>query len=84
WHHFQLDSARDALYGAGGAPLRLSPTGAAGRDVGDELDLIANIHFGPHSDLLIGWSKLWGGGFIRGTGADRNAESFYLMFNVRW
>lgn len=84
WHHFRLDSAQDALYSAGAVPLRIDPTGAAGKDVGNELDLFANFHLGAHSDVLVGWSKLWAGEFIRATGSGRNPELFYLMYNVRW
>lgn len=83
-HHFRLDSARDALYSAGGVPLRMSPTGTAGRDVGNELDLSTNFHLGKHSDILIGWSKLWAGDFVKNTGSPRNPELTYLMYNIRW
>jgi hypothetical protein len=84
FHHLRLDSARDALYNAGGVPTRISPTGTAGKDVGNELDLLVNFHLGPHSDVLAGWSKLWAGDFIRNTGSGRDPELFYLMYNFRW
>lgn len=84
WHHFRLDSANDALYNAGGAPSRISPTGAAGKNVGNEIDLLANFHVGPHSDVLVGWSKLFAGDFIRQTGSGRDPELLYLMYNFRW
>ena len=84
YHLFQLDSSRDALYGPAGAPLRRSPLGTAGRDVGDEVDLIANFHLGPHTDVLVGYSKLFAGDFLRNTGPGRSPELFYLMYNVRW
>lgn len=84
FHHLRLDSARDALYNAGGAPIRISPTGTAGKDVGNELDLLVNFHLGPHSDVLAGWSKLWAGDFIGNTGSGRDPELFYLMYNFRW
>ena len=84
YHHFRLDSANDALYSAGGVPLRISPTGTARKDVGNELDLLMNFHLGAHSDVLVGWSKLWAGDFVRNTGSGRDPELFYLMYNVRW
>jgi len=84
WHHFRLDSANDALYNFAGTPLRISPTGTASKDVGHELDLLANFHLGAHSDVLVGWSKLWAGAFIRNTGSDRDPELLYLMYNFRW
>ncbi len=84
YHHLRLDSANDALYSAGGVPLRIDPTGAAGKDVGNELDMTVNFHLGPHSDVLLGWSKLWAGGLIRNTGSGRDPELWYVMYNVRW
>jgi hypothetical protein len=65
-------------------PIRISPTGAAGKDVGNELDLLLNFHLGPHSDVLVGWSKLWAGNFLRNTGSGRDPELLYLMYNFRW
>lgn len=84
YHHLRLDSAFDALYNAGGTPIRISPTGTAGKEVGNELDLLVNLHAGPHSDVLVGWSKLWAGDFIRNTGSGRDPELMYLMYNFRW
>src|SRR6185436_17507496 len=46
YHHFWLDSSRDGLYNAAGNITRRSATGAAGTDVGDEFDIIANFHLG--------------------------------------
>src|SRR5207249_322905 len=64
--------------------LPMNPTGTSGKDVGNELDLVANIHLGPHSDVFVGWSKLWAGDFITTTGNGRNPELWYFMYNVRW
>ena len=84
YHFFNLDSARDALYNAAGTPIRASLSGAAGGNVGQEIDLIANFHLSNRSDLLIGWSKLNAGDFIRNTGNGRSPELLYTMYNVRW
>lgn len=84
YHHFWLASRRDALYSAGGVPLRRDATGRAGRNVGDELDLVMNFHVGPHSDVLLGYSVLFPGHFTRQTGSDRTAELFYASYVFRW
>jgi hypothetical protein len=88
YHHFRLDSAKDFLYSAGGVPLRRDPAGRSSRDVGDEFDLILNFHLGTHSDMLVGWSRLIAGDFLRDTAptgsAARSPESFYIMYNFRW
>lgn len=88
YHNFTLAQGTDALYNAGGTPLRRDPTGRAGRDVGDEIDFVASIHLSRHSDILLGWSKLYAGDFIRNTagapGSGRSPELFYFMYNFRW
>lgn len=84
YHHFRLAKSRDFLYNAAGKPTRRSATGAAGQDVGQEIDLLANIHLTPHQDVLIGYSKLFAGDFIKNTGAKVSPELLYVMYNLRW
>ncbi|MGE3805924.1 MAG: alginate export family protein [Gemmataceae bacterium] len=84
YHHFELASARDALYSAGGVPLRRDPTGAAGTNVGDELDLILNFHLGKHADIVVGYSKLYQGSFLAQTGPGPSPELFFLQYSYRW
>lgn len=84
YHFMQLDRAKDALYGAGGAALRAAPKGNAGGNVGQELDLTVNFHLTRHSDILLGYSHLQAGDFIRNTGNGRNPELTYIMYNFRW
>lgn len=84
YHHFELASARDALYNAAGIAIRRDPTGAAGRDVGDEIDIVINVHLGTHSDLLLGYSKLFTGSFLDRTGPGRSPEFFFGQYSFRW
>jgi hypothetical protein len=88
YHVFQLDSARDALYNAAGAPLRVNLKGAAGGNVGNEWDFIMNFHLSPHSDIMLSYSKLYAGSFIRNTApnaaAAQSPELFTVMYNFRW
>jgi hypothetical protein len=84
YHHFELASRKDALYNAGGNAIRRDPTGAAGRHVGDEIDLIVNFHLTRQSDLMVGYSHLWAGDFLEATGPGRDPELLFVMFNVRW
>ncbi len=84
YHFFTLNNAADALYGAAGNPLRVSPNASAGGVVGQEVDLIVNFHLTKQSDFLIGYSRMQAGEFIRNTGNGRNPELFYAMYNFRW
>ena len=88
YHILTLDSAKDALYGAGGQVQRVSLNGSAGGDVGQELSFIVNFHLGPHSDILMGWSKLYAGSYLKNTTTNpegqADPEMYYLMYNFRW
>jgi hypothetical protein len=87
YHHFRLAESRDALYNAAGAAYRRDPTGAAGTDVGNEIDLVINFHLTKHSDLMLGYSKLWGGGFLdatSGPNAAKDADQLFAIYSYRW
>lgn len=92
FHVFRLDSNKDALYAANGAALRQDRTGRAGNDVGNELDLLANLHLTNHSDVLVGYSILFAGSFIKNTAPpgprrdalSANPELFYLQYSYKW
>ncbi len=87
FHSFWLANSSDALYNAGGIPIRRSATGTAGSHVGEELDLVFNVHLSKHADILTGYSYLWGGDFLRNTSgptAAQNAGMYFLQFSYRW
>jgi Alginate export len=86
FHIFTLDEPRSPLFGtAPGFPImRSDPTGRAGIDVGQELDLLLNMNLGRHSSLLLGYSKLFSAGFINQTGPAVSPELYYLQYTFRW
>lgn len=92
FHVLRLDSDKDALYADSGAVLRQDRTGRAGNDVGNAIDLRVNAHLTKHSDVVVGYSRLFAGDFIRNTagtgvaGAAMSAdpELFYLQYSYRW
>lgn len=84
FHVFRLDSSRDALYSAGGVPLRRDPTGAAGNNVGQELDLVVNFHLTKHKDVLFNYSHLFAGDFLKKTGSGRSPDLFFVQYSYRW
>jgi len=83
-HNFWLASAGDALYFANGQPDRLSLNGSAGVYVGDEWDVLLNLHLGSRTDLLTGWSKLYGGDFLRNTGTVSNSSFTYVQLSCKF
>ncbi len=87
YHHFWLNHSRDSLYNAGGIATRRDASGAAGNNVGDEIDLVLNFHLSRYSDILVGYSRLFGGRFLEDTStATRasDAEQLALMFQQKW
>ena len=55
-----------------------------GRDVGNEIDLSLDMHLATHSNLTVGWSKLFAGTFIAQTGPNVSPELWYIQYNYRW
>ncbi len=84
YHILSLDNPHDALYSAGGGILRYDPTGKAGRDIGQEVDFILNFALTRRQTLLIAYSHLFEGRFLRSTGPGTSAETYWLMYNMRW
>lgn len=84
FHIFQLDSPFDALYSAAGTPIRRDPTGRAGRDVGQELDVFVNIHLSKHSDVMLQYGHLFAGDFIKRTGSPQSPDMVFFQYSFRW
>jgi hypothetical protein len=87
YHIFRLDQAKDSLFNAAGAPIRHDPTGLAGTDVGQELDLLTSFHLTKHQDFVLGYSHLFAGDFLRQTGpaaGRRDIDFFYAQWGFRW
>ena len=84
WHTFWTDKNMDALYNAGGARVRRSPTGDIGDESGHELDLTLLWKIDPHASILFGYSHLWTSDFISGTGSDEDPDLFYLQYRYQF
>jgi hypothetical protein len=86
YHVLNLDKSQDALYNSAGAPIRRDPTGQAGHDVGQILDVLFNIHIDKHSDIFFTYGHLFSGDFIRGTkpGPNRVVDYTLLQYSYRW
>lgn len=87
YHSFWLASSRDALYNAAGVATRRDATGAAGNRVGNEVDAVVNFHLTPRADVLVGYSYLFGGNFLKATSgpnAAANASVFFVQSGFRW
>jgi hypothetical protein len=87
YHCFWLANRHDALYNPAGIAVRRDATGAAGTHVGNEVDAVANFHLSPRSDILIGYSHLFGGEFLKATSGPNAASSasvFFVHCGVRW
>ena len=84
YHVFRLDSNKDALYNFAGAPLRRDPSGLAGDDVGNGIDLLANFHLTDRQDVFVSYSRLFSGDFIKRTGPGRDVDAVYVQYSMRW
>ena len=84
YHVLRLDSPFDALYNSAGTPIRIDPTGKAGINVGEILSVVNNFTIDLHSNVLVQYSHLYPGNFIRQTGSGRSADQLFLMYSFRW
>lgn len=84
WMTFWNDSEKDALYNAGGGAVRRDPTGRAGHDIGNELDLTIKYQLDVHSSMLFGYSHFWGNNFIKSTGPSEDADLIYVQYELKF
>jgi hypothetical protein len=55
--------------------------------VGDELDFLVNFHLSQHSDIWMGWSKLYAGAFLRSAPSgptNISPELFWAQYSFKW
>ena len=84
WHTFWLEKEKDALYNAGGIPVRRDATGDSGGQIGNELDLTIKWQLDRHAALLFGYSHLWAGTFIHKTGTGEDPDLFYVQYTYKF
>lgn len=84
YHRFYLANKRDYLYNAGGAATLRDITGQSGSHIGDEIDFRLNLHLAQHHDVLLGYTKLFTGKFVRNQRPGIAPELFYVQYNFRF
>ncbi len=84
FHTFFADQDSDALYSAGGAPIRRDTTGTGSQTIGHELDLAMKISMDVHTNVFIGYSHMWPGGFIERTGDNDSPDLFYAQIEYKF
>jgi hypothetical protein len=84
YHLFRLAQPEDALYNAFGKAIRQDRTGAAGNDVGQEIDVVFNAHLTDRQDVFVSYSHFFPGGFIKATGPSNPGNAVYVQYSWRW
>ena len=84
YHAFYLDNARDSLYNKAAVAIRSSPTGAAGTNVGRELDFLLNFHLTNHQDIQLAYSHLFAGSYLARTGSGKDIDYYYAQYTFRF
>lgn len=83
-HLFRLAQARDALYSNGGTAVRFDPTGAAGADLGRELDFTARARLNLHAELLVTYGHFFAGRFLARTGVGADSDFVYTQLGFKF
>lgn len=78
-HLFRLSQAKDAWYYASGKKMRQDRTGASGKDLGRELDLIATWQANSNIKLMAGYCWFWHDEFIENTGPAGSTQWAFLQ-----
>lgn len=84
FHMFWLAERTDGLYNAADVISFRDPTGASGREVGQELDLTATWKVRPGVAFEVGYCHFFSGDFIRRQGGQDFAYLLYTQLNVRF
>lgn len=83
YHGFFLDSNKSAWFNAGQAVIRPATPGA-GRTVGHEIDLLAGWKASERLHVLAGYSHFFAGSFVDDSGADDDADFFYMQTALKF
>lgn len=83
YHRFLLAEKRGPWKGATGRVLGSDPTGASGRDVGQEVDFTARLPLHKRFNLLGGYSFFVPGAYARRTRGPETQQWAYLQITVR-
>ena len=84
YHRFYLANERDFLYNAAGLATFRDITGQSGSHIGDEIDFRLNLHVSRHQDVLVGYSKMWSGDFLKAQAPGVSPDLFYVQYNFRF
>lgn len=84
YHRLLLARRRGAWKNAGGRVLGFDPTGASGRDLGQEIDLTARVPISKHLNLLGGYSVFLPGHFAIRTRGPETHHFAYIQTTVRY
>jgi Alginate export len=84
YHRFLLAAPRGAWKNAGGQVLGFDPTGEAGRDLGQELDLTLRLPLQKHLQFLTGYSVFFPGRFARLTRGSEDTRFGYVQTTIRF
>jgi len=81
---FVLAQNRDAFYNKAAVAVRRSITGAAGNDLGREIEAEAAINLGVHASVMLGFAQFRPGNFVKNTGVSETPRLYYVMAPIRF
>ncbi len=77
YHIFRLAEATDVWPGRSGPPRR-DPTGEAGKNLGQEIDLSARWQVDRNWQLMTGWSRFFPGSYLDRTEGNADAANWFF------
>ncbi len=82
-HLIYLDTPKDSLYQANQTIKRATVVGADSH-VGNEIDLLAKYKICSYANVMIGYSHLFAGNYLKDTGASDDADFAYIQTTINF
>ncbi len=84
-HWLHLAESEDAWYWSSGRPARRDGAGGAGRDLGQELNVVAQWQVDKDLELFTGYGHFFAGEYLRKTpGSDHDADWLFLQCTYKF
>ena len=84
YHWFRLAEEKDAWYYCNNKVVRQDKTGAAGSDLGEEIDFTVKYKLNPNFELMAGYACFFPGEFVENTGSAEDAHWAFTQVMVSY
>ncbi len=81
YHHFRLAQSRDGW--SHNPSYYRDVTGASGKEMGHELDVVAHLKLSKWQEIQIGYGHFWPGEFVKELASSKEANWFFVQYEMK-